>query len=188
MTLVGGVCAEDLTVTRFSGPAGCWSHCRNTGPGSLDVHHRVALVKHVVTVRDEYDPMRLLEPQHVVQDLFRRRVVKVLGGFVEYQDRAVRQEEPGNGEPLALAAADAPATLADDGVEALGECVDELREAGSLQCDPELGIAGVWSRDAQVLANTGVEHDVVLAREPNSAPNVAATQLGIVDSAHANGS
>jgi hypothetical protein len=54
------------------------------------------------------------------------------GGFVEDEDRRVLQQRPGDGQALALAAGEQHAVLADQGVEALRQPVDELAGEGRL--------------------------------------------------------
>src|SRR5690606_9647266 len=48
------------------------------------------------------------------------------GGVVEHEDRRVGQQRPRDGQPLALAAGQGDAALADDGVVAVVELADEL--------------------------------------------------------------
>ena len=52
--------------------------------------------------------------------------VEGAGGLVEQQDRRVLQERAGDGDPLALAAGEPRAGLADPGVVALGQGQDEV--------------------------------------------------------------
>ena len=67
--------------------------------------------------------------------------VEVAGGLVEDEDPRVGQHGAGDGQPLALAAAQAHAALADQGVVAVGQPVDELGGVGGLGgvCDPGRG-------------------------------------------------
>ena len=55
-----------------------------------------------------------------------------LGGVVEDEHPRVDEDRPGDGDALALAAAEREATLADHRVVALGQVVDELVGAGEL--------------------------------------------------------
>ena len=57
---------------------------------------------------------------------FSTRGVDGAGGVVEDEDARVVEEGPGQGDPLALAAREREAPLADDGVVALREVLDEL--------------------------------------------------------------
>jgi hypothetical protein len=48
------------------------------------------------------------------------------GGFVENQNLRIPQDGPGNGDPLALAAGQLGAPLADDRIVAVGQLSDEI--------------------------------------------------------------
>ena len=53
--------------------------------------------------------------------------VEVGGRLVEHDDVGRLEQQAGDGEPLLLAAAEPVAAVADDGVETLGQLVDERR-------------------------------------------------------------
>ena len=85
------------------------------------------------------------------------RGVERRGRLVEDQDARILQEHPGDREPLLLASGHPVATLADDGVVAVGEVddplVDERRTRGRL----ELSVGGVRAGVEEVLADGRVE-------------------------------
>ena len=59
-------------------------------------------------------------------------VVDGAGGLVEDEHGGVAQQRAGQGEPLALAAGEGDAALADPGVEAVGQRLDEVERGGRL--------------------------------------------------------
>ena len=59
--------------------------------------------------------------------------VEVRGRFVEDHDRRVLQQEPRDREALLLAARHPVPALADDGVETVGQRLDEIPDAGALR-------------------------------------------------------
>ena len=92
-----------------------------------------------------------------------RRVERGLhGGFgtgvearcrlVEHDDARIAQQHPGDREPLALAAGEPVAALADDGVESVGQRCDEQRHLGAFERSPQFLVgrarprrsAGCW--------------------------------------------
>ncbi len=58
--------------------------------------------------------------------------VEVAGRLVEDEDRRVGQDGPGDRQPLPLAAAEPDPSLADEGVVAVGQVLDELVGVGDL--------------------------------------------------------
>ena len=80
------------------------------------------------------------------QGLLHRRLglgVEVGGGLVEYDDVGGLQEQAGQGHPLLLPAREAVATLAHDGVEPVGQGVDQVKDLGLLEGPVELVLGGV---------------------------------------------
>ena len=65
--------------------------------------------------------------------------VERAGGLVEQQDRRVLQEGAGDGDPLALAAGEARARLADQGVVAVRQGGDEVVGGGGAGGGLDLG-------------------------------------------------
>ena len=88
----------------------------------------------------------------------------MLGGLVESHDRSGRGESPGHEKAATLAAGHGRAPGSDHGVEAVGQGLDPLREAGSGQqfrgLVPGEGCAG----DPQVFVDGGGEDVRVLRR------------------------
>ena len=88
--------------------------------------------------------------------------VEVGRGLVEHDDRRRLEEQAGDGEPLALAAGEAVAAVADDGVEALGQGADQPGDLGRLERGPDGPVVGVGAGVEQVGADGVVEHVGVL--------------------------
>jgi hypothetical protein len=72
------------------------------------------------------------------------------GRLVEDDDAGVGQQQPGDRQPLALAAREAVPPLADDGVEPVGEGGDEVGQAGPAECVPQVVVVGAGSGVEQV--------------------------------------
>ena len=84
--------------------------------------------------------------------------------LVEDEDRRVAQDRPRDRHPLLLAAREAVAALADDGVVAVGQRRDHVVDARSGGRGFELLVGRVRLREAQVLAHRRVE-EVRLLRD-----------------------
>ena len=83
---------------------------------------------------DDHGGASLHQPLQGVLNLALVFRVERGGRLVEQEDRRVLQEGAGDGDPLALAAGEPRARLADGGVVALGQVKDELvrrRRAGA---------------------------------------------------------
>ena len=91
----------------------------------------------VRTVERRCAMMRTVRPlaisPHVVLDDALALVVERAGRLVEDQDARVGDQRARDGDALALAARQARAALADDGVVALGQLEDEFVRAGELR-------------------------------------------------------
>jgi len=75
------------------------------------------------------------------------------GGFIEQQDGGVFEEGAGEGEALALAAAQEDAALTDFGVETFGNAADEVFGAGITQGGPEFVIGGTGVAEEEVVTH-----------------------------------
>ena len=85
--------------------------------------------------------------------------VERAGGLVEQQDGGVAQHGPGDGDALALAAGEPHAALAEEGVEAFGQALEEFVGVGGLGGGAHLGVGGVRAAVADVVpARAGEEH------------------------------
>ena len=89
-------------------------------------------------------------------------VVEVAGGLVEDDHDRVLQQQPGDRQPLLLAAAEPIAALADHGVVAVGQRRDHVVDAGAPAGGVEFGHRGVGLGIAQVVADRLVEQVRVL--------------------------
>ena len=85
--------------------------------------------------------------------------VQRAGGLVEQQQRRAAQDGARDGDALALAAGEPHAALAQGGVEAFGQAVEELGGKGGLGRGAHLGVAGLGPAVADVLqARCGEDH------------------------------
>ena len=98
------------------------------------------------------------------------------GRFVEDQDRRILEQRARDGEPLALAAGEQPAALADarlaspPGLRSMNSSACARAAASRISC-----VAGVRLADAQILGDRAVEqqrlleHDADIAAQPRRA-------------------
>ena len=98
--------------------------------------------------------------------------VEVAGGLVEDEDPGVGQHGAGDGQALALAAAEPHAALADQGVVAVGQAVDELGGVGGLGGVGDRASGGPAVAVGDVLGDRAVEEEDVLLDDPQQ-PAVA---------------
>ena len=84
--------------------------------------------------------------------------------LVEDEDRRVAQDRAGDRDPLLLASGEAVSALADDGVVAVGQRRDHVVDARGLGGRLDLLVGRVRLREAEVLADRGVE-EVGLLRD-----------------------
>ena len=124
------------------------------GLGSCQNDDVVGLVQGAQAVGDHQgSPVGRARQQRFHEAVGRRRI-EVLGGLVERHDRGGSGESPGHEKPATLATGHCRASGADHGVEAIGQGLDPLREAGSRQelgglvpgegcaCDPQVFVDG----------------------------------------------
>src|SRR5207237_5547018 len=88
------------------------------------------------------------------------------GGLVEQQDPRVAQHRPRQRDPLALAAGQSRAPLADRGVVALRQRQDELVDLGVAGGGLHLAVTGRRAAQTDVLADRRVEQEVSWNTEP----------------------
>ena len=95
--------------------------------------------------------------------------------------RGIGDQRAGDGDALALAARQAAAALADDGVVAFRQLEDEVVRAGQLAAaiTRSIGIAGSAKRD--VLAHRAVEQDVLLQHDADLAAQPGRIDQGEID-------
>ena len=109
--------------------------------------------------------------------------------LVQQQDRRIPQERAGNGDALALAAGEADAALADDGVVALRQAGNETVGVGRPCGGFHFGVARVRLAEADVLRRRAVEQVRVLvddaeARAERSAVERAQVLAAEQDASH----
>src|SRR5215813_21868 len=114
------------------------------------------------SVRDDEYGSAARELRHVLLDDALALVVERAGRLVEDQDARIGDERTGDGETLALAAGQARAALADDGVVTIGKLEDEVMGAGHLR-----SVNGLFDRhravgERDVVAHRAVEQDALL--------------------------
>ena len=88
--------------------------------------------------------------------------VEVGGGLVEDHDGRRLEQQAGDREPLALAAGEAVAAVADDGVEPVGQRPHEVAHLGGVEGVPGLAVVGLRAGVEQVGPDRVVEHVGVL--------------------------
>ena len=121
--------------------------------------------------------------QHPAQRLLDQRLgVHVEGrqGVVEHQHVGAGQDRAGQRQALPLAARERHALLADAGVEAPGQVVDEAGLA-DLERLLDVGLAGVGAAQGEVLAGAHGEQGGVLEGGGDQAAQVLDAQLAHVD-------
>src|SRR5207237_7211376 len=101
--------------------------------------------------------------------------------LVEDEDRRVAQDRPRDRDPLLLAAGEAVAALADDGVVALGQRRDHLVDPGGPGRSLDLLVARVGLREAEVLANALVEEIRLLRDDADEVAQRREAQVADVD-------
>ncbi len=109
------------------------------------------------------------------------------GGLVEDQDSRVGQDRAGDRDPLALAAGELDAPLADDRVVALRQLLDELVAVGDAGRPEDLLPRGVGPRVGDVLEDRTVEEEVVLEDDADLRAVVGQADLREVPPVHENG-
>ena len=110
--------------------------------------------------RDHRSPRRQLADRAVD----RRFGARIQGGrgFIQHQDRRIAQDGTGNGDALALAAGQPPARLAHVGIVSVRQGHDEVVYLGLTGSRFDFRIACLRLRQPDVLADGGVEQEVVL--------------------------
>ena len=106
------------------------------------------------------------------------------GRLVEHQDRRVLDERPGDGKPLPLAGGELAASIAQHGVQAVGQGLRVLVHAGDVGRAAERLRVGVGRRVVHVVPQAHGEEHVLLQGDRHvgaQALNVQAAQVHAVD-------
>ena len=131
---------------------------------------------HLALVEHE-DQVGVAGEQQVVRDHQRRAAahqvadrggelgVEARGRLVEHEHGGVGEQRAGDRDPLPLAAGQPPAALAEVGVVAVGQPLDELVRAGGPRRRLDLGRRRVRPRVGDVLAHAAVQHQGLLQQD-----------------------
>ena len=103
------------------------------------------------------------------------------GRLVEHEHGRVAQDRAGDRDALLLAAGEAEAALADDGVVAVGQRGDRVVDLGGAGGVLDLVVGRVRPREAQVLAHRGVEQVGLLRDDADRVGQRVEGQLAQVD-------
>ena len=106
--------------------------------------------------------------------------VDARGGVVQDQYLGVDDERPGNGDALALAARQGQSALADDGLVALRQGLDEGCRLGAFGRLADLGVARPGASEADVLGDRGREQKRVLGDDADVAAQVGQAHVAHV--------
>src|SRR5215472_3415146 len=150
-------------------------------PAAVDGDEAVAPPNSRQPMRDDEDGAAFGKPRHVLLDDPLALIVERARRFVEDQDARVGNERARDGQTLALAAREAGAALAHDGVVAIGELKDEIMGAGHLRGSNDLfnRHRAVCQRD--IVAHRAIEQDALLQHHAD-----LAAQPGWIDHAEIN--
>ena len=110
-------------------------------------------------------------------------VVERARGLVEDEDRRVPEDRPGDRDALLLAAREAIAALADDGVVALGQRGDHVVDPRRLRGRLELVVRSVGLGEAQVLAHRRMEEIRLLRDDAHEVRQGLEAEVAHVDAA-----
>ena len=109
------------------------------------------------------------------------------GRLVEDEDRRVAEDRARDRDPLLLAAREAVAALADDGVVAVRERGDDVVDPRSFGRGVELLVARGRLREAEVLAHRGMEEIRLLRDDPDEIRKRGEGEVSHVDAADRDG-
>ncbi len=107
--------------------------------------------------------------------------VQVCGGLVEDHYPWPCQQEPGDGQALAFAAGQPVAAFADDGLQPVGQTLDEVGEPGAAQRIPQVVLGSLRACQQEVRADRLVEQVPVLGDHPERRADGLGGQLADVD-------
>ena len=151
-----------------------------------------AVVEHddLVGVAHGREPVRDRDRRPALREPVERLLHEPLGlgverarRLVEDEDRRVAQDRARDRDPLLLAAGEAVAALADDGVVALGQRRDHVVDPGSLGGRLDLLVGRVRLREAEVLAHRRVEEVRLLRDDADEVGQRLEAQVADVDAA-----
>ncbi len=84
-------------------------------------------------------------------------------GLIQQQDGRVTQNGAGDGNALLLTAGEIAAAFADDGIVTVADLFDEFMRMRLLRCGDDLRLGGIQAAIANVLTNSVVKQEGVLA-------------------------
>ena len=100
--------------------------------------------------------------------------IQIAGRFVENQDLGRREDRPGDGQALLLAAGELDAALADERLVSLGQLHDELVGIGAPRGILHLRIGGIVAAVGDVVPHRPVEQKDVLLDDGQQAADRSA--------------
>ncbi len=107
--------------------------------------------------------------------------VQVRGGLVEDHYSRPCQQKPGDGQALAFTAGEAIPAFADDGVQPVGQALDEVGKPGPAQRVPQLVLGRLRQCKQQVRTDRLVEQVPVLCDHPECRADGSGGQVADVD-------
>ena len=156
----------------------------------LSTRNQASVVEHhdLIRQRDRREPVGDHERRASRHRLGQSELDALLGGgihgrgrVVEHQHPRVREQRPGDRQPLSLTARQRQAPLPDLGLVALGQPADELVRLGAPGGLFDLPAGGVWVRVGDVLRDAGGEQEGVVADDRHRLPHGADRDVADVD-------
>ena len=155
---VAGARGEQLVVRAASGDT-----------PSVEQHHARGESDRAGAVGDDDRRATVHDRGHRLADLVLLRRVDGAGGVVEHEHPGIDEDRPGDGDALALTAAQREATLADQRLVPVGQRVDELGRAGEPGGPLDLVQRRVRPGEGDVAADGVVEQERVLEHDGDGA-------------------
>ena len=149
-------------------------------PSAVEQHHPVGQADGREAVGDDERGPPLHEDAERGVDALLHLDVDGAGGVVEDEDRWVDQEGAGDGDALALPARERVATLADHGVVAVGQAVDEAGGTGRLGRGHDLFEGGVRSAVGDVVPDRHGEEEGLVEDDADVGPQAGEGEVAHV--------
>jgi hypothetical protein len=123
--------------------AALYRHRRFVGDESaiIEPEHAVAVGQALVTMCDHHDGRSRIEIEHALEDFVFGCDVDRAGGFVQHEQPRPPQRGAGKAQPLAFAAGNQRAALAENRVESIFQARDKIVGLGNGECVSDFGLA-----------------------------------------------